>query len=87
MAKGEHIAGIEAQQPMREWGRLEREQTVDDNLTAIHQSPNCVASGDKKNIKKKKNVAPAVNVAVLINIHPKKSFLFIQKCLNEHVYE
>lgn len=47
-AKGEHIAGIEAERPMREWGRLEREQTVDDNLTAIHQSPNCVASGDKK---------------------------------------
>lgn len=34
-----------------------------------------------------KNVAPTVYTAALINIHPKKSFLIIWKCLNEHVYD
>lgn len=50
--KREHIARIEAEPAMREWRRLEREQTVDGNLTVIHQSANCVVSGEKKSIKK-----------------------------------
>ena len=48
-----------------------REWTVDSNLTAIHQSPNCVTSS------KKKKVAPTVHGAALINIHSRKSFLLI----------
>lgn len=43
--------------------------------------------GERWQKKGTNNVATAVNVIALINIHPKKSFLFIRNCVNEHVYE